>query len=155
MTTQFRVGLLSYKIIAWIGIVFFMFCAIMSWLSGQGNVSPWFLPFVALGIYMLLSLSHLELNEEKIAVVAPFAKYEIRWDEVEWVETSQQGTLVFHGIRQKRLVFAPPSFWSGADKPAMYKFLVSQLEQRKLLPVPSNTADYKTQKNVRVYDNRG
>lgn len=43
-----------------------------------------------------------------------------------------------------------PSLWSGKDKPAMYLYLLAELERRKIAPVPSNTADYKTHKNVRV-----
>ena len=57
--------------------------------------------------------------------------------------------LVFHGDN-KRMVFPSPSFWAGKDKPEMYKLLVAEIEQRNLTPVPSNTADYKFPKNVKV-----
>ena len=71
------------------------------------------------------------------------------WGEVKYVEFGTGGTLVFFG-EEKRFVLPPAAFWSGKDKPEMYARLVQLLELHKLTPVPSNTADYRINKNVRV-----
>ena len=86
--------MLSYKIIAWTCITFFMFCAVMSWQAGQGNVSPVFLFFVVLGLLMLSIASHITFNEEAISVYSPFAEYRIAWTEVEWLEVGTCGKFV-------------------------------------------------------------
>ena len=75
------------------------------------------------------------------------------WHEVQYVEFGTGGTLVFHG-KDKRFVMPPPAMWYGECKSEMFQRLVAQFEARKITPVPSNTADYRLNKNVRV-DNAG
>jgi hypothetical protein len=127
-----------------------MFCAVMSWQDGQGNVSPVFLFFVALGLLMLSMASHIKLNEEAISVYSPFAEYRITWTEVEWLEVGTQGTFVFHGKGGKRLVLASASMWSGKQKPSAYEFMGNKIDTLEINVVPSYTADYKIHKNVKV-----
>jgi hypothetical protein len=142
--------MLSYKILAWVDIAFFAFCAVMSWRAGQGNVSPVFLFFGALGLLMLAMASHIKLSEEYISVFSPFAEYRMAWSEVEWLEVGTQGTFVFHGKGGKRLVLPAASMWSGKQKPDAYEFLGNQIDELRVNVVPSNTADYKIHKNVKV-----
>jgi hypothetical protein len=153
-TIDYRVGLLPCKIIAWVDIIFFGFCAFMSWRSGQGSVSPLFLAFMGLGIILLLSFSYLLIDDKKISVLAPFSAYELAWEDVIKTEIGSSGTLVFHGIEGKRLVYPPFIFWSGVQKLDMLKFLISELERRQLKPVKSFTADYKLHKNVSISKQR-
>ena len=44
----------SIRVIAWAGMTFFLFCAVMSWRAGQGEVAPLFLAFVGLGVFLLV-----------------------------------------------------------------------------------------------------
>jgi len=150
ISATYRVGLFPYKAIGWIGLVFFLFCGVMSAYAGQTNATPLFLPFVIMSAYMLLSASHLELTDSKIIVVAPYSRYEMRWEDVERIEQGDQGTLVFHGKGNKRLVFTSPSVWSWEGKLEMITFLGAQIEARGLSLTPSSSADYKIHKNVRV-----
>ena len=46
------------------------------------------------------------------------------------------------------LLTTPASFWSGKHKPAMLQRLVEQFKERKVIPIQSNTAGYKLNKNV-------
>ena len=134
-------------------IVIGTFAAVMSWRAGQVKVSPLFLVFVALGVYLVLCAGHVTVDRTFIAVTTYIGRYQLPWNEVKRVEVSASGTLVFHG-QGKRLVFPPAWLWSGPDKRALYVLIVDQLRARSLIPERSTTADYKTHKNVRVKINK-
>ena len=148
---ELRVGLLVYKIIAWACIVFFLFCAVMAWRADQGYVSPLFLLFACLGFFLLFMASSIKATSEYISVLSPFAEYRIYWDEVEWVEEGNQGTLVIHGKDEKRLVLPSPAYWSGPQKSEMFEFMDSKYEDLEITEVSSTSADYKMHKNVKIY----
>ena len=148
---ELRVGLLVYKIIAWVCIVFFLFCAVMAWRADQGYVSPLFLLFACLGFFLLFMASSIKATSEYISVLSPFAEYRIFWDEVEWVEEGNQGTLVIHGKGEKRLVLPSPAYWSGPQKSEMFEFMDSKYEDLEITEVSSTSADYKVHKNVKVH----
>lgn len=148
---ELRAGLLVYKIIAWVCIVFFLFCAVMAWRAGQGYVSPLFLLFVFLGLFLLFMASSIKSTPEYISVLSPFSEYRIYWDEIEWVEEGNQGTLVVHGKGEKRLVIPSSKYWSGPQKYNMFEFMNSQLENLEIAIISSTSADYKVHKNVKVH----
>ena len=148
---ELRVGLLVYKIIAWVCIVFFLFGAVMAWRADQGYVSPLFLLFACLGVFLLFMASSIKATSEYISVLSPFAEYRIYWDEVEWVEEGNQGTLVIHGKGEKRLVLPSPTYWSGPQKSEMFEFMDSKYEDLEITEVSSTSADYKVHKNVKVH----
>jgi hypothetical protein len=116
---------------------------------------PWpalgLLGFSLLGVYLLVgAYSRYAVEEEALHAITPLGwHYRISWAEVRYVEHGTGGTVVFHGDN-KRFVLPPAAFWSGTHKPAMYERLVRILESKKLVPVPSNTADYRFNRNVRV-----
>ncbi len=147
----YRVGMVPYKVIAWICVLFFLSAAVMAWLDGAFIPALIFLAFVALGIYMLLSAAYIVLNSRIVSVHSALGTYQIRWDEVRWVEASASGTLVLHGDA-KRLALPPAAVWSGADKPALFSALHEEFNRRGLKLVPSATADYKMNKNVKIRD---
>ncbi len=148
---ELRVGLLVYKIIAWICIVFFLFCAVMAWSAGQGYVSPLFLLFASLGVFLLFMASSIKSTYEYISVLSPFTEYRLYWNEVECVEEGNQGTLVIHGKGEKRLVLPSPAYWSGPQKSEMFEFMDSKFEDLEITEVSSISADYKVHKNVKVH----
>lgn len=148
---ELNAGLLVYKIIAWVCIIFFLFCAVMAWRAGQGYVSPLFLLFVCLGLFLLVTASSIKATPEYISVLSPFAEYRMYWDEVEWLEEGSQGTLVVHGKGEKRLVLPSTAYWSGPQKSEMFEFIDSQLEKLETAIISSIAADYKMHKNVKVH----
>ncbi len=107
--------------------------------------------FSLLGVYVLVgAYGRYAVEEDALDAVTPIGwHYRMPWAEVRYVEYGTGGTFVFHGD-DKRFVLPPAAIWSGAHKPGMYERLVRTLEGRKLIPVPSNTADYRFNKNVRV-----
>lgn len=147
---EYSVGMLPYKIVAWLSIAFFLFAAVMSWTAGQKSVTPFFLLFVGLGVFILATVSHIKFTNEAISVFSPFSEYRMKWKEIERVEYGTQGTLVLHANPKKRLVIPPDSMWSGPEKAEAYLYMIKIIESYSVDIVSSNTADYKTQRNVKV-----
>ncbi len=147
---EYSVGMLPYKIVAWLSIAFFLFAAVMSWKAGQKSVTPFFLLFVGLGVFILSTVSHIKFTNDVVSVFSPFSEYRLKWEEIERVEYGTQGTLVLHASPKKRLVIPPSSMWSGSQKAEAYMYMIKIIESYSVDIALSNLADYKTQKNVKV-----
>lgn len=131
----------------------FVGCAYFAFRAGQFGPALGFLPFVLLSAYLVYSgYTRHSIDSSVLTTVSAMGRrYQLAWSEVKWIEIGTGGTLVFHG-ENKRLVFSPPAVWRGPEKPHFFQLMVAELEKRNLRPIPSNTADYKTNKNVRVGD---
>ncbi|HKE57380.1 MAG TPA: hypothetical protein VKB46_11780 [Pyrinomonadaceae bacterium] len=149
--TQPLVGKPTYaQVVGWVCIAFSLFCAVMSWRAGQGNVSPYFLLFGLLGVYLVASVGTVEITPDYITYKTPLATYAIRWDEVERIEIDAQGgALVFAGAN-KRVVTIGPSYWSGKDKPELMALIYATVDKRKILVIPTQSALIKLSKNTKV-----
>jgi hypothetical protein len=144
-----KVGLLSYKIIAWAGIIFFLGCSIGAYLAGQYLPSAFFWVFILMSAYMLMSSGMFQLDENGVSHTNVLGQYRMLWREVQRVEVGTQGSLVLHG-EGKRFVLAPAPYWSGPDKPEAFALLERKIKELAITPYPSNVADYKIHKNVKV-----
>jgi hypothetical protein len=122
----------------------------MSQRAGQGNVSPYFLIFVALGVYLLVSVGSVEINPDFVTYRTPLASYTISWDEVERIEIDAQGgAMVFAGAN-KRVVTIGPAYWAGKDKQQLQALLYATLEKRNIPVIPTQAALFKLSKNTKV-----
>lgn len=145
----YRAGMARQRVAGFIATVLFLACATLAWRSGETDMAPWFLFFVALGLYAFLTTSEITLDSDKISLRSVIGHYRIRWAEVLYVETGVSGTLVLHGI-DKRLVLPAPAKWSGPEKSVMLTVLFAELSRRGLRVTPGIMADFKTNKNTRA-----
>ena len=74
--------------------------------------------FVLLGVYLIISAGSFALDDECVSLQNAFGLFRMHWQEVRKVGVGTQGTIVLHG-NGKRFVLAPPSLWSGPDKPGI------------------------------------
>lgn len=146
---RLRIGLLTYKIVAWVCIIFFFGCSVAAFFARQYGPAAFFWAFIALGIYILVSSGYFELDENGVSQNNMFGQYRMHWSEIRRIEVGTQGTLVLHG-EGKRFVLAPVSVWSGQDKAEAFKLLTSKINELEIIPEPSNVADYKIHKNTKV-----
>ena len=138
------------RVIAWICIAFFLFCAVMSWRAGQGDVSPVFLLFVTLGIYLLVSVGTVEITPAFVTYKTLWATYAISWDEVERIEIdAQRGALALLGDN-KRVVTIGPAYWSGKDKHQLLALFKATIEKRNIPVVSTQAVLFKLSKNTKV-----
>jgi hypothetical protein len=143
---------LTHPLFVGIGIIttlFFSFCAIASWLTGQGSVSPFFLIFVALGLYTWLNAGETQINDLHIRHRSHFGTHSLRWDEVTAVEFDPQGQAVLFRGKNKQLVVPGVAAWPRAQREAALQLLDNQI-QRLSIEVRDNLwAAYQWSKNTR------
>lgn len=144
-----KVGLLSYKILAWVGMIFFLGCSLGAFLARQYGASALFWVFILVSFYMLLSAGTFEFDEDGVSQRNLTGHYRMAWRDIQRIELGTQGSLVLHG-ESKRFVLAAPSVWSGPEKPQAFELLCRKFNELGVTPYPSNVADYKSHKNVKA-----
>jgi hypothetical protein len=146
-----HVTLGNVRPLGWLGLVGFLGAAGFAFATGATWSPLVFLVFASAGAYLLVAAyGRYAVDADALHAFTPIGwQYRMAWSEVQYVEFGTGGTLVFHGL-DKRFVLPPPAFWTGRHKPAMHARLVQEIQRRGFVPVPSNTADYRWNKNVRV-----
>ena len=138
-------------VVAWACIIFFLFCAVMSWRANAGWPVVLFVGFVLFGIY-LLKAGSVEMDAEHVTYRTLIGTYRIRWDEVSRIEIDAQGgDIVFFG-QGKQLNTVGPAYWAGKDKMEMLSFMGSQMNQYGIEMVGTPKAMFRWTKNARVRD---
>jgi len=117
METEVKVS----STVVWIGaidIVFFLACAVGAWASGQEEVSPWFLAFVPLGLYLVVvGRERLVVNAEVIERRTAFNTYRMRFDEIQMVETdAQMNAVVVRGPDKQLVIYGPGWYAAGGGE---------------------------------------
>ena len=149
MTTSYRFGVLSYKIIGAVCALFFAGCAVGAFLARQYPPIAIFAFFIFMGLYMITSAGSFEISEWFITHRNLFGTFRMAWAEVRKIEFGTQGSIILHG-ENKRFALAPAAYWSGKQKPEAFDLLRKTIDQLGIVSYPSNTADYKIHKNVRL-----
>ena len=149
MTTSYRFGVLSYKIIGAVCALFFAGCAVGAFLARQYPPIAIFAFFIFMGLYMITSAGSFEISERFITHRNLFGTFRMAWAEVRKIEFGTQGSIILHG-ENKRFALAPAAYWSGKQKPEAFDLLRKTIDQLGIVIYPSNTADYKIHKNVRL-----
>jgi hypothetical protein len=146
-----KVGLLSYTIIACVCVIFFLGCSAGAYYARQYGPAAFFWVFILMGVYMLISAGAFELDEDGVSHKNMGGHYRMLWRDVQRIDVGTQGSLVLHG-EGKRFVLPSPAVWSGPEKPEAFELLDRKLKDSGITPYPSNVADYKIHKNVKVQD---
>lgn len=130
------------RIVGWIGVIFFLFIAIVSRQS-------LFLLFVFFGAYLIVP-GWIIADSKTISRKHFFIHHQMRWDEIKSVEINEsQNRIVFRN--QDRILAIPGSAaWSGLAKNDLYEFIVAQLDNRQIEVEKTWRAGFRRSKNVRV-----
>ena len=138
------------RVLASLFVAFSLFGAVMAWRAGQGNVSPWFLVFGAIGVYLLLDTGSIEMDAKTIKYRTPLAQYQIEWDEVTQIQVDRGGgNMVFFG-KDKRLATIGPTFWSGKDKLEMLILADEQIKKHGVETQVTNKAMFRLSKGTKI-----
>jgi hypothetical protein len=149
-----RVNLTVIKVLGWVSLILFLAVAMPILLSESGphrNLLVLFFAIFSLGgLYLLLSSGPIEVNYNGVALITPLARYYIRWDEVELIETDSQGqAIVFRGAN-KCLPLLGPGWWSGKEKADVIEFIQAQIQERGITVKETGNAVFRITKNAKV-----
>jgi hypothetical protein len=150
MTEQPHLRISTWKVqaLAWVGATFFTFCTVMSWLSGQTNVSPWFIPFILLSVPVLLLTGPITASPDILRHTTPLGRFVIPWREIERIEHGQSSIVFFSG--QRRMSIPTPNWWSGPDKQTLLAAIESLMRERQIEMKKTFRADYLFPKHTKV-----
>ncbi|WP_374539070.1 hypothetical protein [Chitinimonas taiwanensis] len=130
----------------------FLGCSVAAFLANQ----PWpglgFLAFSALSAYTALGAGSFSIDSYRVTHQSYWGQWEIAWNEVLEADFSPSGTLLLLS-ESKRFVLSSPEWWSCENKEGAIALVSEMLDERKIVPRPSNLADCKTMKNTRVRQN--
>ena len=138
-----------YKVVGYLCLAFFIFCAVMSWRAGAHGATLVFLIFVTLGGYVILSSGSLQMDSQYIRYYLPFRSYQIRWNEVQYIEMDKQASsMVFVG-ENKQLPVHGPAVWSGKDKREMALLISAQIDTYGIEIRQTEKAMFRLSKNTK------
>lgn len=138
------------KVWGWIGLVFFIVCSVGAWNAGARGPTLVFLAFVALAVFLLLNSGSMQVDSDSIRYYLPFRSYQIKWNEVQYIEIDGQGgNMVFVG-ENKKLAVNGPKLWSGKDKPDTMRLIGIQVDKYGIPIRTTEKAMFRLSKNTKV-----
>jgi hypothetical protein len=145
----YRVGLMTYKVIAWLTIILFVPLTLVAFHDHAYGPALAFLGFASAGGITLAMSGHLEIDDSSISHHCAVGKFRMLWSDIVRME---QGSGILVLIGDSRRFIIPLDVWSGPNKHDAWQLLVQKIQESGTVPMPSNTAGYKWHKNVRVQD---
>lgn len=130
MKSELKVSTRKLQLLAWACVAFFTFCTIMSWRAGQGHVSPWFVLFILLAVPVLLFTGPITFSPEMLKVTAPVGRFEVRWRDIDRIETGQSSIVFFAG--EARIGIPTPNWWAGPNRETLWKMIETLVRERQL-----------------------
>lgn len=150
MTRSLTINHTYYKVVGWVGLAFFMICTLGSLNAGAGRTSLIFLGFVAISIYLVLNSGSMQVDCDSIKYYLPFRSYQIKWNEVQYIEVDNHvGSMVFVG-ENKQLAVNGPMAWIGKDKFEMGKLISEQMDRNHIEVRVTEKAMFRLSKNTKV-----
>jgi len=138
-----------YKVVGYLCLTFFVFCAVMSWRAGAHGATLVFLIFVVLGSWVILSSGSMQMDSQSIRYYLPLRSYQMIWNEVQYIEIDKQaGSMVFVG-ENKRLAVNGPATWSGKDKMEMAQLISAQIDRYGIEVRQTEKAMFRLSKNTK------
>ena len=138
------------KLVGWASVAFFLFCTVGSWSAGARLQAPLFLIFVALGIYILLGSGSMQVDSDSIRYYLPLRRYQIKWNEVQYIEIDRQGSsMVFFG-ENKKLAVIGPMYWSGINRFDVGRLIAAQIDRYGIEVRTTEKAIFRLSKNTKV-----
>ena len=131
----------------WASLVFFIFCFSMSWLSGQIEATPWFIPFILGSSLWLAFYQKVKANKEELKLKSFFGEYKIKWVDIDRIEKGQSLIVFFKG--KNRLSIPLSNWWSGKQKVNMIKIIDTLIEESQIEVKQTFRADFMLPKGTK------
>lgn len=145
---ELKISLWKLKALGWIGAGFFTAGLIGSWMSGQREVSPWFIPFILLSVPVLVQAGTIHCDPRAISLSIPLGDFEIEWAEIKRVERGK--SFIVFIAEDKRLNIPTPEWWAGEDQAIFGEVIGKFLSEHGIEVEQSFMADFRFPKNTKM-----
>ena len=138
------------KVAGWLGVVFSIYACAITWRAGDRGSSLVILGFAALGIYLILTTGSMQVDSDSITYHLPLRSYQIKWNEVRYIEIDRQGhSLIFVGD-DKTLATQGHKLWTGKDKMDMPDLIATQVGKYGIEIRLTEKAAFRFSRNTKV-----
>jgi hypothetical protein len=134
----------------WTGIAFWISTSLEAW---SRDAWLFLLALVIPGLLSLLFISQwgiTEIDPECVRRRTLFGVWEIRWDDLRWLEQDITGTILVLGGEDRQMVISGPVLWAGPDRADMLAMIQAQAESRNLPLRRSFWAFFKFSQRTRI-----
>jgi len=162
-----------YRLMPWLGAFFVVGMLLYIFTISESSAIwprlPHITALTAITIYFYLTVGHLEMNETFIRHTSRLGCFQMAWDEIERIETSDTIAMISKEGKQTltdynyetwaemvlyskagRLAISGFPNWSGADKAAMIELFNRKVNERPIEAQPNRWAMHKLSKGTRV-----
>lgn len=138
------------QMVGWTGLAFCIATAFEAWSQGEwGVLSTLAIPGLLSGS-LIIHWGVTEIDPEGIRRRTLFGSWQIRWDQLRWLEMDLTGTTLVLGGENCQMVISGPVMWAGADRADVLAMIHAQTESRKLPLRRSMWAAIKPSRNTRI-----
>jgi len=141
-----------FTYLGWGAIILMSIAVVFSYLEGEIIASLLFIPFVGLGVLLLLIKGKTYINSSSIIREHMFRKYKIDWKEVKLIEMTPRGDgLVFIG-NNKQLSIPGPMYWSTKTDESAQELFYAQVDYNNIEIKETPKANFRFNKNTKIKD---
>lgn len=134
----------------WVLLCCFMPLTILMIFQQAFLLAALLLIFVGLGLIVVLNTGSLEVDQFSLTRKTFLGTYQMRWDEVEWIEHHEQESTMLLCSANKQLAIPSPAYSSGQDWNAYVALLTTIPKQRGITMKRTWEVLFKWSKNTRV-----
>ncbi|WP_143707315.1 hypothetical protein [Uliginosibacterium sp. TH139] len=149
MAISYKIEMKKFRFVCSGCFLLFIGCSVAAFLAKQPWAGLGLLAFSALSVYAALGAGSFSIDRRGVTHKSYWGHWEIAWNEVVEADFSPSGTLLLRG-QNKRFVLTSTEWWSCEYREDAIALVREMLDERKIVPRPSNLADCKTMKNTRV-----
>lgn len=140
-----------YKSIGWFGLILFLSMASISLYIGITLAFIFFLVFFIFNIYMLLTIGYMEVDSESIRYYSPRGKYQMKWEEIEYIEIDQQfNNMAFFGDNKTLNVIGSTGWSDKEAKRETGTFIAEQIKNLGIEIKRTQKAMFRISKNTKI-----
>lgn len=134
----------------WTGLAFWIITSLEAWAQGQWGVLAMMALPGLLSVSFIVRWGITEINPDGIRRRTLFGAWEMRWEDMRWLELDVTGTTLVFGGEDSQIVISGPVLWAGPDRADMLAMIHAQSEARRLPLRKSLWAVLKFSKNTRI-----
>lgn len=137
------------KTIGW-GLLLFCVPAIGLFLTLEVLLSLLPIAFAILGALIVMNTGSLTLDRERLMRKTLLGRYQMRWDEVKWIEHHEQETAWLLCGENKQMAILPPTWCLGEDRELYASLLQAEIFERGIPLKRTPKVLWKWSKNTKI-----
>lgn len=139
------------KVVGWACLVLCLSGAVAAWTAGARGPALLLIGVMSIGAYIVLGSGSMQMNSDSVYYSLPLRSYQIKWNEVKYMEIDRQGGNMVLAGENKRLAMVGPYLWSGKNRVRTLRFIGEQIEKHGIEVRTTEKAMFRLSKNTKSH----